>query len=132
MAGLDAIHVRLLGLEISGEMWVDGSFTTKKQEPDDVDIVVYAPSEFFDNGTAEQQAFLNWLSDDKDKVKTLFSCHSAAIASYSTARPNMFALYEATRRDYLDKFGHSVTTREEKGICVVPLFVAKAQSKGGA
>jgi len=132
MAGLDAIHLRLLGLEISGEMWVDGSFTTQKQEPDDVDVVVYTAAEYFDKGTQEQQDFLNWLSDDKDKVKALFSCHSAAIAYYPKSRPNMCALYEATRNDYLDKFGHSVTTREEKGICVIPLFVAKARGEGGA
>jgi hypothetical protein len=51
--------------------------------------------------------------------------HSAAIAQYDDARPSMKALYLATRNDYADKFGHSVATREPKGIVIVPLVIPK-------
>jgi hypothetical protein len=37
----------------------------------------------------------------------------------------MKALYLATRNDYADKFGHSVATREPKGIVIVPLVIPK-------
>jgi hypothetical protein len=132
MAGLDSIYGRLIGLSVAGEMWVNGSFTTKKAEPDDVDIVVYVPAVFFDKGTEQQREFLNWLSDDRDKVKALFSCHSAAIAEYVENQGPMHSLFLATRGDFADKFGHSVATREPKGIAVVPLAIAKAADKGGA
>jgi hypothetical protein len=128
MAGLESIYGRLIGLGISGEMWVDGSFLTKKEEPEDVDIVVFTPSEFFDKGTEQQVEFLNWLSDDRDKVRALFSCHSAAIAQYSEIS-FMHPLYVATRTDYADKFGHSVATRQPKGIVVIALVIpANVQS----
>jgi hypothetical protein len=128
MAGLESIYGRLVGLGISGEMWIDGSFLTKKEEPEDVDIVVFAPCEFFDKGTEQQSEFLNWLSDDRDKVRTLFSCHSGAFAQYGDADSHMRPLYLATRMDYADKFGHSVATRESKGIVIVPLVIpAKVQ-----
>lgn len=131
MAGLDSIYGRLGGLAITGEMWVNGSFMTQKPEPDDVDIVVYAPATFFDGGTVKQREFLNWLADDRDTVRALFSCHTAAIAEYP-AGSIMHALYIATRGDYADKFGHSVVTREPKGIAVIPLNASKTKSEGGA
>jgi hypothetical protein len=44
MAGLESIPLRLIGLSITGELWVDGSFLMKKDEPDDVDVVFFALS----------------------------------------------------------------------------------------
>ena len=120
----------LLGLALLARCGWTGSFMTKKHEPEDVDIVLYAPVEFFE-GTQEQQDFLNWLADDRDTVRNLFSCHTAAIAVYPEDRA-MYPLYMATRNGYADAFGHSVITREPKGIASVILAQAKAKGKGGA
>lgn len=125
MSGLESIHGRLVGLSITGEMWVDGSFLTKKEEPDDVDVVVIAPSVFFDHGSTRQIAYLDWLSEPSttEDRKALFSCHTYAFAQYSAPHVNE-PLYLATRAGYADAFGHSVVAREPKGIAVVSLYVA--------
>lgn len=128
MTGLESIYSRLIGLNITGEMWVDGSFLTQKEEPDDVDVVVFVPSVFFDAGSSRQQEFLNWLGDAKSQVKALFSCHSDSVAEYDS-RSAYYPLYLATRSNYEDIFGHSVATREPKGIITVSLKPA-AQTMG--
>jgi hypothetical protein len=113
----------VIGLGISGEMWVDGSFLTEKDEPEDVDIVVFAPSKFFDEGTERQIEFLDGLASDRDTVRKLFSCHSGAIAQYDEKNVN-WPLYMSSRNDFEDKFGHSVATRQPKGIVIVPLVIS--------
>jgi hypothetical protein len=57
MAGLESIHLRLIGLSITGELWVDGSFLTKKEEPDDVDVVLFAPRNSSTTATSNKLSF---------------------------------------------------------------------------
>lgn len=43
---------------IEGSLWVDGSFLTKKIDPEDVDVALQVSSEFVSQATQEQQLAL--------------------------------------------------------------------------
>ena len=44
IAGLCSFFSSLRQMEIAFEIWIDGSFTTKKLNPNDIDLVVFADS----------------------------------------------------------------------------------------
>jgi hypothetical protein len=58
------------------KFWLDGSFTTHKPEPEDVDFVVIAPSHSLTNGTPENDEFAESLNDKNDEPRSLFKCHA--------------------------------------------------------
>src|SRR5439155_19032770 len=53
---------RLKALKIPCKILVDGSFLTKKIDPDDVDFVIDLPVAISDNPTPAQERFLNQLA----------------------------------------------------------------------
>ncbi len=52
MAGLTAVGVQ-------GEVWIDGSFLTRKTEPRDIDLVLKVDATFYDSATAAQRAVID-------------------------------------------------------------------------
>ncbi len=59
---------------IDAELWIDGSFATRKPEPEDVDIVF-----LFDRGDIEQlqgikQKIFEHLLQDRRQIKARYSC----------------------------------------------------------
>ena len=60
MVGLQAMVALLTADGIRGNLWVDGSFVTKKLEPDDVDVVLEL-SELTET-TPDQENRLRWLA----------------------------------------------------------------------
>jgi hypothetical protein len=40
MAGFEAIYERALAVNIEGELWINGSFTTNKIDPEDIDLIL--------------------------------------------------------------------------------------------
>ena len=60
MVGLRAMVGLLTADGIRGNLWIDGSFVTKKLEPDDVDVVleISEPTEI----TPEQKNRLKWFA----------------------------------------------------------------------
>ena len=76
MAGFESLYGQAAGLGITGKIWVDGSFLTEKIEPGDIDFIFVVPSHFYDRGTPNQVAFLDWLIDNGDELKKDFLCHT--------------------------------------------------------
>lgn len=121
MAGFEAIYDQAVSLKITGQVWVDGSFLTKKIEPDDIDFIFVIPAEFYDSGTPEQVAFIDWLIDNEDEPKKEFYCHTDVVLSYQQDHPeypNFSATLETWERRI---YGLSVSSKEPKGIAVLDL-----------
>ena len=55
MDGLEAVIKKLSMAKIECEIWVDGSFLTKKIDPFDSDILVAIQGQFYDSATLPQQ-----------------------------------------------------------------------------
>ena len=84
MDGLEQVIRRLIADGIEADVWVDGSFLTKKIDPDDSDILVAVRSEFYDRATAAQKATIAWLTGD---LKTGFLCDSHVMFQYPAGHP---------------------------------------------
>jgi hypothetical protein len=125
MAGFTAIYDRALSLGIYGEIWVDGSFLTKKIDPEDIDFVFVIPAHFHDSGSPEQFEFVEWLISNEDDPKKSFLCHTDVVLVYPLGSP-WYPLTVSTLQHWdQNVYGFSVTTREPKGIVVVKLEVPK-------
>lgn len=121
MAGFEVIYERALSIGIEGEIWVDGSFLTKKIDPGDIDFVFVVDAAFYEDGTNEQNEFLEWLISNEDDPKKAFFCHTDVVLVYPPDSP-LYPLTVNTKRHWQENvYGYSVATREPKGIVVVTL-----------
>jgi hypothetical protein len=128
MAGLQTILERIKDLNMVCEVWLDGSFTTQKLEPEDVDFIIFAPMAVLDTESEELDEFIEWMNDNSDEPKKLFKCHTQIIfegAEHEYAND----VIGDTRSHYQNLFGFSVATREPKGIVVLNLTVAEEQAE---
>jgi hypothetical protein len=124
MAGLQTILDRIKELDMVCEVWLDGSFTTQKLEPDDVDFIVFAPMSVLNNESPEMDEFVEWMNGNKDEPKKLFKCHTQIIFEDAESQYANDLIVE-TRTHYEGLFGFSVATHEPKGIVVLNLTVAE-------
>jgi len=103
-------------LKIPCRIWVDGSFLTKKIDPDDIDFVVDVPVHAFDSATPIQADFLRKLANmafcKTEKMHTFVMFDAPSIHS-------KFALSQMLHNQWKRDFGFSYVRKEAKGIAVV-------------
>lgn len=126
MAGFEVIYEQARALGLHGDFWIDGSFLTQKIEPDDIDFIFLTPADFYNSGTAEQRAFLDWLINTEDDPKKSFRCHTDTVLIYEKAHPEHERSLQVTKHWEESVYGRSVTTGEPKGIVVVNLTEREA------
>lgn len=102
--GLRRFTNAIKGLGVGFELWLDGSFVTKKPDPDDVDVVVFIPSNQVNALLPEQRQALAMLFVPTYS-KAMFGCHAFDVL----AEDNM------ARKGWQDWFGHDRLDRP-KGI----------------
>jgi len=56
------------------EIWIDGSFSTKKPEPNDIDIAIVGDSQTLNSLPIEKQKILADLIENKAETKLRYSC----------------------------------------------------------
>jgi hypothetical protein len=68
LAGLEAVLERAWAVGIRCTVWLDGSFVTKKIDPDDVDFILLIDAVYYDHGTPKQADFIDWLiNNERDR-----------------------------------------------------------------
>lgn len=72
LSGLSEVLSILHGFAMPLEIWLNGSFATKKQEPDDVDALIIANLEAVNSLSNSHQQFLKELTDNKAYAKSVF------------------------------------------------------------
>jgi len=72
--GLKEFLGLLKGCGIAFEVWLDGSFTTKKEDPNDIDLVVFAEPSEIDNLDPMHQKLLQAIFGDRAGVRSRFGC----------------------------------------------------------
>ena len=117
MNNLRTLLALLARAKVVGEIWVDGSYLTKKIDPEDVDVVFRFPASEFEQASLAKKSSINWIlhEDRRDDLR----CHIYAFFEYSPSDP----LYSRTQERYrywLDQFG---TDRKgsSKGIAVIQI-----------
>ncbi len=117
MGGLELLLAELTETGISADVWLDGSFLTEKQEPDDVDVVLSVAAEVYDNGTLQQRQFLDFIVKQLIDLKTKYYCHAFAFYEYPDGHP--FHHVSVRAREYWKRqFGFS-RRNEVKGMPVI-------------
>ncbi|OAI24904.1 hypothetical protein A1351_02680 [Methylosinus sp. R-45379] len=115
MEGFRRFVERLADCGVDGEIWVDGSFTTEKIDPKDIDVVVRCDGTRY-NADERYREIVNWVIENQ---KAELKCDSYALLEY----PEGHELHEEGgwwHAYWKVKWGFS---REEdpKGIVVVKL-----------
>jgi hypothetical protein len=116
MAGLRTLAERLINDAIEGELWINGSFTTKKIDPKDVDVVLHSPAQVYNNGSPEYRDTVDWINSN---LKAALMCDSYVLFHYPANDP----LYEEGKWWYSYwhvKWGFS-RGEDPKGIVLIDL-----------
>ena len=73
LAGLRAFISALRRIGVPCELWIDGSFSTNKLDPNDVDLVVFADRRQLDQLDPAKQQFFSGLMD-RMSARRKFGC----------------------------------------------------------
>ncbi len=116
MAALQLVVEQLNDKGISGVIWLDGSFVTKKISPSDIDFILVAESRVYDEATEEQRDVLDGLTDGEMWKPPLLCDTNAAYIDPPDQQGTSNVLEYWTNR-----FGFSLVNRTQKGIVVIRL-----------
>jgi predicted nucleotidyltransferase len=70
----EAFITRLKDVPIKMEVWIDGSFATKKEHPGDIDLVVVCSQDEVNKLPLEKQLILKELFEDQKTTKLRYEC----------------------------------------------------------
>jgi hypothetical protein len=96
-----------------GEVWIDGSFTTEKLNPDDVDLILVTEAKDHQSFDDDQRNFFKWFSETS--LYDRFRCDNYTMIKDASHPKN-----EWTLAYWLRQFGFS-RGNQMKGLAVVKL-----------
>lgn len=114
--GLKAVVASLSDVNVVGELWVDGSFLTKKIDPADVDLVLRLEPSFVDEASDSQLAIIDWFGDD---LAPQHHCDSYVFVEYPKGH-DLEGEGEWNRAYWIKQFGFS-RGGDYKGILVLSI-----------
>jgi hypothetical protein len=113
MDGLERVLSLMQRNGMRGEVWINGSFTTEKLNPDDADIILIVEAAEFKAFSLEQKAFFNQFSSIS--LKDQFRCDN-----YAMIRDKDDPTNEWLQAYWLRQFGFS-RADDMKGLAVIKL-----------
>jgi hypothetical protein len=118
MRNLEKVYAILMTAGVVGDLWIDGSFLTKKIDPRDVDLVLRVDSAFYEAATEPTRVAIRWVGEGKDLKPTL-KIDNYGFLDWPPEHP-AHKLGEQLRRTYIKRWGIS-EKGVVKGIAVVRL-----------
>lgn len=106
----------LVAADLACDIWIDGSFLTRKIDPEDVDLVVNIGASISDNPTQEQREIIEKIADAAfycDKNLDSYVMVNAPVGHKDNS------LSRDLHRQWENDFGYAYVSREPKGIAVV-------------
>ena len=122
MVGLEHLVDSLMSAGVEGELWVNGSFLTRKTDPVDVDVVLRVESEFFDSATSAQLDAIERIEVEHDMLKTNYLCDAYTFVEYPLGHP-LHSVGQDNRDYWEDMWSHD-RRRNQKGFAVITLIGA--------
>ena len=107
-SGFKSLRTLARNVSPPATQWVDGSFVTTKQDPDDVDVLSFVDYDTLERLPREQIGQVYELLGAGDETKRKFRCHTYLERSCSPGHPH-YRFFERERLYWLRWFG---TTRE--------------------
>lgn len=84
--------------------WLDGSYVTRKEEPNDIDMLTFFEESAIESLDEASKALLRGLVA-KELSRELHACHSFLLVVYPEGHP-AHAVYQAGRQYWENHFGH--------------------------
>lgn len=111
-----AAHLRLFiqklqSLGVTGELWIDGSFSTKNPNPSDIDVLLVISESTLEKMSDANYEELDTLADDRQYVRTRWNCDFYVVESSDIG----------SRKYYEDWFSRNPDEFNRKGIPVINL-----------
>ncbi len=117
MSGLEQIVEQFESCDVTGELWIDGSFVAKKIDPEDVDALLCVDANLYDTWSPKQQDAVDEF--ESANLKTSHHCDSYVLREYSKAHP-LHNQGEWDRSYWIKQFGFS-RGEDRKGIVSVEI-----------
>jgi hypothetical protein len=118
MVGLEKVVGKLTESNINGDLWIDGSFLTKKIEPDDVDFTLRLDSVLCDKMTEDQFRTIQ-LVNSPTYLKASYQCHGFVWITYPEDDQRYWE-GEWQRAYWIRQWGFS-RGQDKKGIALIKL-----------
>lgn len=112
-SGYQKHSAELSALGVPMEQFINGSFTTNKEDPGDVDLVCFADAESIDKLSPDQQAVFEKLVAGK-ATKASHHCDAYFCATVPETDP-LYPQVRANRKYWMGEFGYDRTDKP-KGI----------------
>ena len=125
--GYKQILREITPLRLTGWQWLDGSFVTAKENPEDLDVVTFLQADELDALSAEDQTTVLEFLQGQARTKALYHCETFLVI----VRPFDDRLYQRYEKDRADKnylFGK--TNFDKTGVALPKGFVSVALAKG--
>lgn len=113
--GLEQLIALLRNSRIAAEVWIDGSFVTRKPDPRDVDVVVWVHASVLKQPDAGQPDLLRTLRSNGRRTRG--GCDTFVAPYHEPGSPDRW-LTDKVAAYWLEEFGMSRSGRP-KGILVV-------------
>jgi len=114
MRALESLLAELSRTGIRAEVWINGSFLTKKIDPDDVDLVVVVQEQDLPAAPAGKDVLIRIARQD---FTNPIKCDSYLNVEYPAGSPR-YTLGQEQRSYWLKQFGESRGS-EKKGLAVL-------------
>lgn len=111
-AAMEQLIALLRNSGIAAEVWIDGSFVTRKPDPRDVDVVLFVDWSFAESGTPRQRTVIRDLDDRTPVVPSGLDLFT--VIEYPVGHP-LHTPSAVPRRYWALEFGHDRDGRP-KGI----------------
>lgn len=118
LAGLEHVLAELRRVGIRADLWVNGSFLTLKNDPNDSDVLLCLDSSFLPTCSDPQKQILSWIVGN---LKSSHLCDSYVLWRYPSSDPNHW-IGEYMYAYWLRQFGFSRETGGRanlKGIALI-------------
>jgi hypothetical protein len=117
--GLESLISQLMTLKISVDLWIDGSFVTKKPNPSDCDIVLHADGQMLDTLTPVQMRFIDMINNPASRVGFKLAHHcDCYVVPYFPIVDARYSFGESERLRWLSFFG-GTRTSGQKGLALI-------------
>lgn len=117
MNGLMVVRKVLLKAKIRGQLWVDGSFVTRKIDPNDADVVLHIDTKEYDVGTQEKRDAIDWV---KSNLEVTHKVHSFVLTRYPKGHGE-HGMYTWMKAYWTRQFGFGRHGANVKGMVVLKL-----------
>jgi hypothetical protein len=104
---------QMITFDIASTNWVNGSFTTQKQDPGDIDIVIHYDALKLNKLPNREDINDRFL--DQLKAKSIFHCHTQTVPVYPKHNPR-YVLTFVTYKKWKKWFSRDKYTKKPKGL----------------